>query len=88
MSDCDFYPSLHRYFRNETELAHAGCMSRTRLADCLNGKKNFTRSEKKAISANIVVKTLRKTPINEVELDRAFKAWHGQFDELYRRKDK
>lgn len=87
MSDCDFYPSLHRYFRNETELAHAGCMSRTRLNDCLNGKKDFTRSEKKAIAANIVVKLMNTKPIEYAELERAVWAWQGQFDELYRRTD-
>ena len=87
MTAPDFYPSLHRYFKNETELAHAGCMSRTRLNDCLNGKKDFTRSEKKAIAANIVVKLMNTEPIEYSELERAVWAWQGRFDELYRRTD-
>ena len=41
MKSGNYYPSLGRYFRNQTELAHAGCMSRTRLWECLTGQKNF-----------------------------------------------
>lgn len=81
------YPSLGRYFKNQTELAHAGCMSRTRLTDILNGKKDFTRAEKKAISANIMAKELCKQVINERELTDALTAYKGKFDEIYRRKE-
>jgi len=82
------YPSLGRHFENMTELANAGCMSKSRLRDCLDGKKNFTEAEKKAITAHIVVKELDKRPIDESELARASKAYHtGNFDEVYRRKD-
>lgn len=88
MTNPDFYPSLHRFFKNDTELAHAGCMSRTRLDDCLNGKKAFTRAEKKAIAANIVVRLMNQDIINYSELERAVWAWQGRFDELYRRTDK
>lgn len=80
------YPSLGRYFKNQTELAHAGCMSRTRLADILSGSKNFTRAEKKAISANIAAKELCKKVMDERELADAIKAYQGDFDEIYRRK--
>lgn len=81
------YPALGRYFENKTELAHAGCMSRTRLHDCLTGVKDFTRAEKKAISANIVVRLMNDRPIKETELETALDAWSGRFDEMYRRND-
>ena len=81
------YPSLGRYFENLTELAHAGCMSRTRARECLDGVKTFTRAEKKAISANIVARELDKPVIDEKELSDAMKAFKGKFDEIYKRKD-
>ena len=81
------YPALGRYFENKTELAHAGCMSRTRLHSCLTGEKDFTRAEKKAISANIVARLMNDRPINERDLDTALTAWSGRFDEMYRRND-
>lgn len=81
------YPSLGRYFENSTELAHAGCMSRTRLRDCLDGVKQFTRAEKKAIAAHIFIKEMEKSPINEREVSNAHAAYCGKFDEIYRRKD-
>ena len=80
------YPSLKNYFENMTELAHAGCMSRKRLYDCLNGIKTFTRAEKKAISANIQAKILDRPSFDYKELTEAHEAWKGKFDEIYRRK--
>ena len=80
------YPSLGRYFKNQTELAHAGCMSRTRLSDILDGRKDFTRAEKKAISANIIASLLRSREYEYQDLENAMKAYEGQFDEIYRRK--
>lgn len=80
------YPSLGRYFENLTQLAHAGCMSRTRARECLDGVKTFTRAEKKAISANIAVRIMAAPSVNYNELDDAMKAWSGEFDEIYRRK--
>lgn len=82
------YPSLTRHFKNLTELAHAGCMSRQRLYDCLHGNKDFTRAEKKAISANIATKLLSSQYFDYAELEAAVKAWQGQFDEVYRIKEK
>ena len=82
------YPSLARYFETFTELAHAGCMSKTRMRECLDGKRDFTRSEKKAIATNIAMRELNKNPIDERELADAVDAWkNGKFDEIYRRKD-
>ena len=86
MKSGNIYPSLGRYFKNQTELAHAGCMSRTRLADILDGKKDFTRAEKKAISSNIIARELDKPIINEHELANAMRAFKGEFDEIYKRK--
>ena len=81
------YPSLNRFFENMTELSHAGCMSRTRLWECLTGQKNFTRAERKAIAANIAVRIMDKPTIDYEELQNAVKAWKGQFDEIYRIKE-
>lgn len=78
------YPSLGRYFDNLTELAHAGCMSRTRARECLDGLKNFTRHEKKAIAANIATRLMSSTAINYNELEDALKAWSGDFDQIYK----
>lgn len=83
------YPTLGRYFSNLNELAAAGCMSRTRARDCLDGIKQFTEAEKKAISANIALKfSLRGKMTREdyKEVADAVKAWHGQFDEIYKKK--
>lgn len=80
------YPSLGRYFDNLTELAHAGCMSRRRLYDCLHGIKNFTRAEKKAIAANIAMKLEHEKLIDYSELTLASQAWEGKFDEIYKAK--
>lgn len=79
------YPALGRYFKNATELAHAGCMSRTRLWECLKGTKDFTRAEKKAISANIAMRVMGAPIVNYSELEKAQVAWSGKFDEMYRR---
>lgn len=80
------YPSLNRYFDNLTELAHAGCMSRTRLWECLTGQKDFTRAEKKAISANIMARLMASRQFDYQDLETAMSAWTGNFDEVYRRK--
>lgn len=53
---CGLYPSLGRFFATKKELADAGCMSRQRLDDCLNGKKQFTNQEKVAIGNYIMAK--------------------------------
>ncbi len=81
------YPSLGRYFENMTQLAHAGCMSVRRLRDCLDGKKTFTRAEKKAISSNIAMKVMNSKVINYQELEDANTAWRGKFDEVYKIKE-
>lgn len=79
------YPLLSRYFENQTELAHAGCMSRVRLWSCLTGEKEFTRAEKKAIAANIVVRIMDRPSFDYGELEKAVRAWKGNFDTEYRK---
>ncbi len=79
------YPSLSCYFENQTELAHAGCMSRVRLWSCLTGEKEFTRAEKKAIAANIVVRIMDRPSFDYAELEKAVRAWKGNFDTEYRK---
>lgn len=83
---CGLYPCLGRYFENLTQMAHAGCMSKRRLRDCLDGVKSFTRAEKKAISANIATKIMSSKEIDYQELQLAVEAWQGKFDEIYQRK--
>ena len=80
------YPALGRFFDNQTELAHAGCMSRTRLWECLSGQKDFTRAEKKAIAANIMARLMASQQYDYSDLENAMRAWKGKFDEVYRRK--
>lgn len=81
------YPSLGRNFRSLTELAHAGCMSRRRARDCLDGVKAFTRAEKKAIASHIIANEMCKLSPNQREIADAKQAFTGRFDEIYRRKE-
>ena len=87
-ADGGLYPSLGRFFGSLVELADAGCMSKQRARDCLDGKKAFTNAEKKAISANIVAKLLEKKDEGFEYSDfwNAQEAWQGKFDEIYKRK--
>lgn len=82
------YPVLGRYFDNLTELAHAGCMSKRRARDCLDGVCDFTRAEKKAIAANIAMKIMEKKDegVDYQDFWNATEAWQGKFDEIYKRK--
>lgn len=86
----NLYPSLCRHFKNQTELAHAGCMSRTRLSAILHGEKVFTRAEKKAIAANLIMKLFTENPQNTIDYQEICliqKAWSGGFDEVFRKKE-
>ena len=81
------YPSLVRYCDNLKQLEHEDCMAVRRLRDCLDGKKTFTRAEKKAISSNIAMKVMNSKVINYQELEDANTAWRGKFDEVYKIKE-
>lgn len=67
------YPQLGRYFKSQKELADTACMGRTRLWECLTGKKEFTEAEKRAIWNAILIKE------NKIEVS-------GDFDEQFKRK--
>lgn len=82
------YPALDRFFENKTQMAHAANRSRDYLWRCLTGQRDFTRADKKAISANIVAKLLSSPSYDYQDLANAQRAWEGKFDEIYRRKDK
>lgn len=82
---CGLYPSLGRYFESMTELAHAANRSRDYVFRCLNGKRDFTRADKKAISANIAMKLMNSPSYDYQELEDANSAWKdGKFDEIYK----
>lgn len=70
---CGLYPSLGRYFSTKKELADAGCMSRQRLDDCLNGKKQFTEQEKVAIYNNIRLRQVWGVKYEPSLFDETFK---------------
>lgn len=73
-ADMGLYPSLGRYFSNMQELADAGCMSRTRLTDCLHGRKQFTDQEKVAIANYIELKKYKRMISGADLFDEQFKA--------------
>lgn len=81
------YPSLGRHFKSMTELAHAANRSRDYVHRCLNGQRDFTRADKKAISAHIITELLRSKTYDYQDLENAMTAYEGGFDEIYRRKD-
>ena len=82
------YPALGRYFRSLKDLAEAGCMSRQRARDCLDGVKQFTDAEKKAIAANILAKHLNARNGTPADFENAIEAWNGHFDEVYKTRGK
>ena len=81
------YPSLGKYFKNMTELAHSANMHRDTMRRCLDGERELTRAEKKCISANIVMKLLNSPSYDYSELEKANRAWQGNFDEEYRKEE-
>lgn len=82
------YPSLGRYFDNLSDLASSCCMSRATMRKCLDGKKEFSESEKKAIAAGIMarIRLLPDRNYQPKDYTDAQEAWRGKFDEIYRRK--
>lgn len=80
------YPSLGRHFKSQTELAHAANKSRVYMWRCLTGQREFTRADKKAISAHIIADLLKSKRYDYQDLDNAMKAYEGDFDEIYKRK--
>ena len=81
------YPSLGRHFKSQTELAHAANKSRDYMWRCLTGRRDFTRADKKAISAHIITELLRSKNYDYQDLENAMDAYEGDFDEIYKRKE-
>lgn len=80
MGNGGLYPAIGRYFRNRQELADAGCMSKTRLWRCLNGKQPFTENEKRAITRAILLKLYVEGKEQEMkDTFGAFKDFDGYF---------
>ena len=82
----NLYPSLGRHFKSQRELAHSINRSRDYIWRCLTGQREFTRAEKKAISAHIIAELLRSKKYEYQDLDNAMRAYEGDFDEIYKRK--
>lgn len=83
-SDCGIYPALGDYFTSLEDLARAGCMGRTRLYQCLNGKAEFSEAEKRAIANAIIVRMLTKEIPRETKKMRAAIEARKDFDKIYR----
>ena len=86
MKSDTMYPCLARYFKNMSELAKAGCMSRPKAWKILSGNQEFTEEEKKAIASNIVLMAITDKKFKKEDVDLAIQAWSGRFDEIYRKK--
>lgn len=48
-ADCGLYPRLGQFFDTAAEIADAACMTRPTLAKTLQGRREFTENEKRAI---------------------------------------
>ena len=72
-ASCGLYPALGQYFETKKELAYAGGMSRSRLDDCLNGRKEFTESEKVSIYHYLMMKTIHGMVMTGRDFDEQFK---------------
>lgn len=78
------YPQLGRHFKSQTELAHAANKSRDYVWRCLVGQREFTRADKKAISAHIIADLLKSKRYDYRDLENAMTAYEGKFDEIYK----
>lgn len=84
-ASCGLYPALGRFFKTKKHLADVGGMSRSRLDDCLNGRKEFTRQEKRAITTDIMVRLFfSEIQDKQISLLDMYFAYNGKFDELFR----
>lgn len=78
------YPSLGRYFKTIQEMADAGCMGRTRLRDCLDGKKEFTKQEKSAICLRALYNICGNIRFTSKDRDNLEKGMNGDFDQIFK----
>lgn len=54
-ADCGLYPRLGQFFDTAAEIADAACMTRPTLAKTLQGRREFTENEKRAIYDKILL---------------------------------
>lgn len=54
-ADCGLYPRLGQFFDTAAEIADAACMTRPTLAKTLQGRREFTENEKRAIYSKILL---------------------------------
>lgn len=85
MKTTGIYPSLGRYFRTQTELADAACMSRTVLWRCLTGRQPFTVQQKQAIANSIIGKMVAEE-IDSSDLNDIVEA-RQDFDKIFKTKE-
>lgn len=78
------YPALGRYFKKSQDMADAGCMSRTRLRDCLDGKKEFTDQEKSAICCRALFNICGNVRFTSTDRDNLEKGMKGDFDQIFK----
>lgn len=76
------YPAIGRFFPTLKDLADAGCMSRSRLWRCLNGKQEFTENEKRAITRAILLNLYVEG--KEQEMKETFEAFKD-FDKYFKK---
>lgn len=86
------YPALCKYFAKQEDMAKAGCMSASRLSNCLSGKSEFTREEGRAICNEILVTYgftygVEKDLLSLEEEQALLKAREGNFNEVFRIED-
>lgn len=81
------YPALGRFFKSESELANAACISRGQAWKCLNGieGKDFTPQQKRALMADIIAR-MCIGQLDPADMSLAVQAYESRanFDELFK----
>ena len=81
------YPALGRFFKSESELANAACISRAQAWKCLNEieGKDFTPQQKKALMADIIAR-MCVGQLDPADMSLAVQAYESRanFDELFK----
>lgn len=81
------YPALGRFFKSESELANAACISRWHAWKCLNGidGKDFTPQQKRALMADIIAR-MCIGQLDPADMSLAVQAYESRanFDELFK----
>ena len=81
------YPALGRFFKTESQLASAACVSRHHAWKCLNGidGKDFTPQQKKALMADVIAR-MCTGDLDRTDMSIAVQAYESRsnFDELFK----